>query len=226
MHNAQVVEPVSMLCFASKWVGEKTIEFHSVNGSKAAEDALRFDVAFRAWNILDECDALVTYNGDRYDIPHLYREFALAGLGPPSPFKSIDLFRVAKRLKFFSHKLDYVADQLQLGRKLDTGGFKLWLDVMAGDEKAWRKFERYNKHDVKVTEALYKDLLPWIKVPLNLNLFRDGEGCPRCDSKKTPQKRGFRYTGITKFQRYFCTDCQGWSTDGKAIERAGLRVAS
>ena len=227
MHNPQVVEPVSMLCFANKWVGERGTEFHSVNGSKDAEAALRFDVAYRAWSILDEADAVVTFNGDRYDIPHLNREFAAAGLGPPSPYKSIDLYKTAKRMKWFSHKLDYVADQLRLGRKLETGGFQLWLDVMAGDEKAWRKFERYNRRDVVITEKLFLELLPWIKNPLNYNLFREeGEGCPRCPSEKAPQKRGFRYTPTAKYQRYYCTDCGGWSSTGKRESGVDLRAVS
>jgi len=219
IHNAQVVEPVSMLCFAYKWVGEKGTEFVGVN------EGTPEDVAFAAWTILDKCDALVSYNGDRYDIPHLYREFAAAGLGPPSPFKSIDLYRTAKRLKFFSHKLDYVADQLRVGRKLETGGFQLWLDVMAGDEKAWKKFERYNRRDVVVTEKLYLELLPWIKNPLNHNLFSEEEGCPRC-GQGTLQKRGFRYTGIAKFQRFFCTSCGGWSSTGKRESGIDVRAVS
>ena len=63
--------------------------------------------------LLDEADAVIHYNGKRFDIPSLNKEFLLNGMFPPAPFKEIDLLTVARgRFRFVSNKLDYVAQQL------------------------------------------------------------------------------------------------------------------
>ena len=49
------------------------------------------------WKLLDEADAVVTWNGVSFDMKHLRREFVLAGLTPPSPWKDIDLMLTVKR---------------------------------------------------------------------------------------------------------------------------------
>ncbi|NIV35232.1 MAG: hypothetical protein GWN58_38990, partial [Anaerolineae bacterium] len=45
-----------------------------------------------AWELLDEADAVVHYNGKKFDIPTLNREFVKYGFTPPSPYKQIDLY--------------------------------------------------------------------------------------------------------------------------------------
>ena len=37
--------------------------------------------------LLDECDAVIHYNGSKFDIPTLNKEFLLHGLHPPAPYK-------------------------------------------------------------------------------------------------------------------------------------------
>ncbi len=71
--------------------------------------------------LLDEADAIVHYNGSRFDIPILHKEFLLAGMPPPAPAKQIDLLQVARRqFRFVSNKLDYVSQALGLGSKTDS----------------------------------------------------------------------------------------------------------
>ncbi len=56
---------------------------------------------------------------------------------PPAPFKEIDLLTVAKgRFRFVSNKLDYVAQQLGLGKKTEHSGHELWVQCMAGIPKS------------------------------------------------------------------------------------------
>ena len=47
--------------------------------------------------MLDEADVVVTFNGDKFDLKILNQEFLMAGLGPASPYKSVDLYKVVKR---------------------------------------------------------------------------------------------------------------------------------
>ncbi len=198
----QIVEPSSVICFAAKWYGSKDVVF-----SRDISDA---------WALLDSADAIITWNGDRFDLPHLNREFLDAGLGLPSPYASIDLLKTARRkFKFQSNKLDYVAGQLLGEHKTAHTGFKLWLDCMEEDPKAWKLMEKYNRQDVVLTERLYAKLRPWISSHPNSALYGDGtlDCCPKCNSTKI-QKRGFSYTTVSRFQQYQCQNCGAWFRSG------------
>jgi DNA polymerase elongation subunit (family B) len=210
----QLTSPGGMICFGAKWLDGKNVLFHR------GEDMLQ-----AAWDLLDEADVVVSYNGDRFDVPHLNRAFAVANMPPPSPFTSVDLIRtVRRRFKFPSNKLDHVLDELSLPRKAETGGFQLWRDCMAGDEAAWRKMKRYNIQDVRATEALYTRLTPWLVGHAHQGLYEDGiePVCSRCGSTNL-MKHGFSYTAVSKFQRYRCNDCGACSRGGKAIARENVR---
>lgn len=195
--------PGEVACFSAKWLGNKTVYFsRNINDAHA---------------LLDEADAVIHYNGKKFDVPHLNREFKSAGLFPPAPFKQIDLLHVVrKRFNLPSYKLQYVATWLKLGGKADTGGFDLWKGIMADDPKAWAKMEKYNKQDVVLTEKVYNELLPWIGSHPNQILY-GGVGCPTCGSADL-QKRGYAYTGVSKYQRYQCNDCGSYFRNTSRIE--------
>lgn len=153
-----IVEPSRVLCFAAKWLHERRVIFHG-EWQDTHEAMVR-----HAHELLDEADIVVTYNGPGFDEKHLAREFLLAGLQPPSPYQSIDLLKTARgRFKFPSNRLGQVGEALNIGSKLDTGGWSLWEGVLAGDPKARAKFARYNKQDVILTEQLLLVLRNWIK---------------------------------------------------------------
>lgn len=209
-----------VMSFAAKWYGEKELEFYSDfhNGHE--------DMVKAAHSVLDEADIVVHYNGTSFDIPHLQREFVLAGLTPPKPFKQVDLLQVArKQFNFASNKLEHVATQLGVGGKVSTGGFELWLDCLAGDEQAWAKMRRYNINDVRITERVYEKLLPWITQHPHLGLYTEDPTeniCGRCGSSRV-QKRGTTTTALSVFQIYWCRDCGGWSRVAKRTAGVDLR---
>lgn len=204
-----ILESSYVLCWSAKWLGSKEIMFSSVNKEGMLE---------RIHELLCEADAVVHYNGSRFDIPTLNKEFLLHGLQPPSPYKQIDLLKVVrKEFKFPSNKLDYVSQRLDLGKKTEHEGYTLWLKCMAGDSKAWKKMEAYNKQDVTLLEKLYYKVLPWIRNHPNHNLFTDRPVCSNCGSNRL-HKQGFKHTLTGTFQRYQCQDCGSWSKDSKAIK--------
>jgi uncharacterized protein YprB with RNaseH-like and TPR domain len=99
-------------------------------------------------------------------VPHLNREFVLAGLEPPAPYQQIDLLTaVRKQFKFPSNKLEYVLTTLGLAGKKKHEGHELWIKCMANDPKAWRTMTAYNKRDVRALEDLYYRIKPWIPNP-------------------------------------------------------------
>ena len=203
----QLVESVETLCWAAKWVGQDDIEFRSIHhdGKRTMVD--------RMWTLLDEADAVIHYNGKRFDIPHLNRDFLAAELTPPSPYQHIDLLGTArKKFKFQSNKLAYVSKALGLEGKVGHEGFRLWVKCMAGDPDAWERMREYNVQDMVLLEDLYKRLLPWIDNHPSYGAMRLGDVCPRCGGEDL-QRRGFTHTKVGKFQRYRCASCGGWLRD-------------
>jgi predicted RNA-binding Zn-ribbon protein involved in translation (DUF1610 family) len=212
----QVIRPGGVLTWAAKWYGEKAkIEFE-------ADWTLGHDnMIGRAWELLDEADAVLHYNGRRFDIPHLQREFMQLGLTPPSPYRQIDLLEtVKKQAKFFMNRLAHVAPELGLRGKIEHEGFPLWIKCLEGDEDAQRRMERYNKRDVTELIELYDVIRPWITAHTSHAAHAGEEVCPKCGSAKL-QWRGYAMTAQTKYRKFQCQDCGGWgrSTLAKKEDR-------
>jgi len=199
----QIVEPGYTLCWAAKWHGQREVFFNSVHQSSEKE------MLQEIFDLLEEADAVVHYNGEKFDIPTLNKEFAINNMGVPQPFHQIDLLKTSrKRFRFPSNKLDYVAQAFGLGSKVKHKGMELWNQCMEGNASAWKQMERYNKQDVRLLEPLYTTLLPWIKSHPNHALFMETDRpvCPNCGSKHVV-KKGTETTKTMSYQRYKCSDC-------------------
>lgn len=215
----QIVDDGRMICFAAKWYGDSQTMFFS-----EAKDGHRGMVE-AAWRLLDECDVLVSFNGKKYDVKHLNREFVLAGLGAPSPYRNMDLLPVVRRqFAFPSNKLDYVAQRLGLGRKVQHEGHGLWVACMEGDVEAWSRMEAYNRGDVVLTEALYDRLRPWLTGGPHLGLWVNGGGlaCPQCGGVECVPV-GEATTGVSVFEAFRCVSCGGVFRGAKAVRRVASR---
>ena len=209
----QLLESSYTMCYSAKFLGESQVYFDSVQ--KSTPQSMLEGVH----SLLEQSDAVVHYNGTKFDMPTLNKEFLLHKMTPPPPIKQIDLLRVVKsQFRFPSNKLDYVAQRLGLGKKKDHEGHTLWIKCMAGDSKAWQTMEKYNIQDVVLLEKLYKKLLPWIKTPINQALMNDRKGfvCPTC-AKPALVSKGYRYTSSGAYQRYQCKACGAYSTDTRSL---------
>jgi hypothetical protein len=193
-----------MLCFAAKWLGDKRIYSYK-------HDHVEFLEIL--WDLLDEADGVITYNGRRHDLPIINREFIKAGFGPPSPYKHVDVYEtVRKNFKFPSGKMQHVITELELGSKLDHEGFEMWVKCMEGDKKAWKTMLEYNIQDVKVLEKLYNKMLPWISSHPNRSLHEKDSVCPHCGSKHL-HYRGVYRTTVGEYRRIHCQECGAWSRE-------------
>ena len=208
----QLLESSYTLCYAAKWYGNDKLYFKSVY--KHGKD----DMLQSIHALMDEADAIVHYNGSRFDIPIIHKEFLLNGMSPPAPSKQIDLLQVARRqFRFVSNKLDYVSQALGLGKKVAHEGHELWIKCLNKDPQAWKTMEKYNKNDVVLLENVYQRFKPWIKNHLNLSvLSEDGLVCPNCGGKHH-QKRGYAVTTNAKYQRFQCQGCGNWFRGTKSI---------
>lgn len=172
-----------------------------------------------AHSLLDEADVVVHYNGNGFDIPWLNGELAKEGFTPPAPFKNIDLYRVVrKNYRLPSYKLQYVCQTFGLGGKIDTGGHKLWVDCLAGDEKAQAKMGKYCRQDVRLLPLLLDKVRPHLAGTVNMALLNGIEGlaCTKCGSVDL-QSRGTVPTTTRVYRRYRCNACGGWTRDTRSI---------
>lgn len=202
----KLISPGGTLCFGAKWLGEKSHVFYSEweHGTEAMVKA--------AHALFEEADAIITYNGDKFDIPKLMGEFVSHGLTPPPPPTSIDVYKTVKKLGFQSGKLGFVGPFLRLGAKVKHEGFSLWSSVLDGDAAARKRMEKYCVQDVKLLELVYQRLKPYITN--HPHLGKAGGQCPQCQSTNL-QSRGYRRTRMFKIQRVQCQDCGGWHTGKK-----------
>jgi DNA polymerase elongation subunit (family B) len=202
----QLHETSRVMCYTAKWYKDANVIFDSEHQSD------HYDMISGLHKHLSEADAVVHYNGNKFDMPVINRELLRYSLGPPTPYKNIDLLQVVKKqFRFVSNKLDHVVQELGIGKKVATGGHELWLDCMAGDEAAWERMERYNRHDVTILEGLYDRLMPWITNHPNHGLHSTSAGivCTNCGGDHV-QKRGIETTKTQSYQRYQCVDCHTW----------------
>ena len=109
---ARLIESSGILCWSAKWLGSEEVFFDSIH--KSSKKRLLRGIH----ELLSAADVVVTYNGNRFDLPVLNKEFLLAEMLPPSPYKSLDLYQTVKRqFKFTSNKLDHICEQLGFGNK-------------------------------------------------------------------------------------------------------------
>lgn len=197
-----IITPGYTLCWSAMWDHERSTKF----GWMADADGL--DAVYQ---LIDEADAIVSYNGQSFDLKHLNKDFALAGYAPPSGYHNIDLLlTMKKQFKFMSNKLDYVAPAFGLGCKTPHEGMALWDKVRAGDPAALAKMEKYNRQDVKLTKKLYHRVLPWIHNHPNVGMWivdPTKPVCTRCGSTDLVEK-GNQYNTLTQsYKRYKCNSC-------------------
>ena len=207
----QIVKDGYVLMWCAKWLGEKKIMSDTLVAHGVVPDLEKNEhhIAKSIWKLVDEADVVITQNGEQFDLLWLNTMFLKHHLPPVSTYKSVDTLREAKKSqRFISNKLDFMARKLDLGRKIDTGGFELWTECMNGDPQSWKKMETYCKNDVKILERLYMRLRPFMTLHPNLGTFADDADmhCPNCGSTHIKRK-GFFYTAVSKFQRYVCLDC-------------------
>lgn len=210
-----VVKQSQIMCFAGKWVNENSDPmFYSTyhNGYGGMMDA--------AWNLLNEADGLVYFNGDRFDRPKIQKELLVAGFDPPSPSTGIDLYSIVKKNFDFPYKrLDQVCKALGIGGKLGSHGAN-WRGCLENDPEAWEREKEYNIQDAILNEKLFNIVKPWVSTLPSVAVENGIDACV-CGSESLT-KEGFRFTRTGKYQRYRCRACGTWLTGNKRITHSAI----
>jgi hypothetical protein len=185
----------SLLTWAAKWLFESDI----MSGKVSLKEATwRQDksVVKALWNLFEDADVIVAHNGDKFDIRRCNWRFKINGLGPPSPYQTIDTLKVAR--KAFgspSYKQDYLNRALGLQRKIETK-FELWERCITGHQDGLDDMLEYNIGDIGGLEDLYVDIRAWIRGPVNLSMYGENKEkqCHNCLS-----------TDLTKLDKPYTT---------------------
>lgn len=205
-----------MLCWSAKWLFEDKVHHDRLNSREVVkQDDKRISKSL--WRLIDQADIVIAHNGDKFDIRKMNTRFILNGIKPPSPYQSIDTLKHARRrLSLSSNRLDYIAQVLGVGRKIDTGGFDLWDQSIKGNEEALKKMDEYCQRDVELLEEVYLELRPYIKPHPNIGLYIGDnlERCPSCGSENL-EPRGYYYTYINQYDAFQCGNCDSWSRSRK-----------
>lgn len=207
----QLLQETYVLCWCAKWEGSNKMMSDALWNYKKHKRHPEDDssVVRSIWKLLDEADVVVAHNGDRFDMPVLNSRFVVHGMQPPDPYKTVDTLKIARRkFRFDSNRLDALGIFLGVGRKQDTGGFKLWKDVLAGSEAAMKAMLTYNAQDVNLLEKVYKKLRAWDSGIHPLSTFSTSERptCNACGSAKV-HKKGLHIAQTRIYQRWKCADC-------------------
>jgi DNA polymerase elongation subunit (family B) len=231
INTDMIVTDWYVLCWCAKWLGEDEVmtcalpDYDTYKDDKENDYAVMEELA----GLLDMADIVITHNGDAFDLPRINTRMVYHGIEPYSPVRSIDTLKVAKKeFAFSSNKLDYISQFLGVGGKIKHDGFPLWEGCMSGDKASWRNMVDYCANDVQILEDVYLKMRAWHHGHPNLGVYMDdryGElACPKCGSDWVV-KDGTRVhaTNLSKFQRYRCKNCGGYSRGRKNLaDRKGL----
>jgi len=206
-----------LLMYSYKWSHERTVktaclpDFPRYKRSKYDDK----DLCRGLHRLLDEADIVCAHNGDAFDVKKINSRLIVNGFEPPSPYKTIDTLKIARRVfKFDSNKLDNICRYLGEGRKIPHTGAELWRGCVEGDEKSWRLMRRYGKQDTALLVRGYERLKSWAPNHPDLNLYRpkpvrEGTPCPTCTSTNT-QRRGIVVRVSRRYHRFHCRNCGHW----------------
>lgn len=213
----KVLEPSKIISISWKELGSSKTNVKCIADYKSYKPGVidDKDLIKDIWQVLDKADVVIGHHSDSFDLKKLNSRFVVHGLTAPSPFESVDTKKQAsKHFRFDSNSLNNLGQFLNLGKKVENGGFDLWVRCIAGDKQAWKLMKEYNVQDVVLLERVYLAIRPYISNHPNLAAIAGGEAgeckCPACTSTNL-SKRGFSVTKTGKKQRLQCGDCGAWS---------------
>ena len=221
----EITQPSVILSVAWRFLGEEKVNVRALcdypGYRKGSLDDRALVTDLHA--IFSASDIVVGHNSRKFDDKVSNQRFLIHGLPPPAPYRSVDTLAVARRhFKTSSFKLDDLATELGLSRKLHHVGFALWKGCMEGDPGSWARMRAYNRQDVEILTQLFLRLRGWAtNHPPLTHYTRDPVQCEVCLSYNT-QLRGHTVSKAGLKQRLHCTDCGHWTTCGKTIRDGAL----
>jgi len=209
-----LIKERAIICICYKYENDPKV--YSLTWNKGNDKKLLQDFV----KIINSADEVIGHNGDNFDIKHVRTRCIFHGIPMIPDIQSLDTLKLARRnFKFNSNKLNYIAQFLGLGKKIDTGGFSLWKDVMANNKSALKKMVDYCKKDVTLLEQVYQKLNSYTlsKTHVGVHQGLDSCSCPNCASVRTvSNKLRISASGIKK-RGLQCLNCGKYFSIPEAV---------
>lgn len=225
----QMLDQDFMLTWSARWLDEKKIISYRLTPEEARnQDDTRIVRALA--DLVREADVVIAHNIDKFDIPRLNSRVVFHQDEPLGPVETIDTLKLSK--KNFSephHSLDALAQKWGVGEKIDTD-MMLWIDCMAGNKRALKEMEKYNRHDIVLLEGVFNRMRPHVKRLKRLfEADRDFQFlCTNCGAEgiENFMRRGFYRTQASTFQKWQCKnpDCGRYYRDRVSIKSKRARL--
>lgn len=213
----QIKDDWAVIAWAAKWLDDSPSEVMYKDQRNAKNVKADKKLLQPLWKLLNQADIVLTQNGTSFDGPRLNARFILHGMKPPSPYRHLDTYRIARRVaQFTSNRLEYLTTHLcKKYKKLTHAkfpGMQLWKECLAGNKKAWDEMKTYNIHDVLATEELYHILKAWApeSMPKPYLIAESTQQCGVCGSANMVSN-GLRSTNKKTYRRLNCLSCGAWS---------------
>lgn len=204
----QVISESFILTYSAKYLGNENVIFGYLEYDDVKEEN-DFSLVEELYDLLNAADIVVAHNGKSFDMKVINTRLIYHGFPPPTPYKVIDTYLIAKRVfKFPSNKLDSLCQYMNLPTKISHDGFKMWKGYMHGETEAIAKMIEYNINDSIILEQLYLKLRAWDTQHPNLNVYVENVCvCPCCGSDKFAITEKNYYTSVAAYETYRCDVC-------------------
>jgi DNA polymerase elongation subunit (family B) len=204
-----------IIAFSAKWLGQRDIYYTDLRNERSDIKLLS-----KLRVLLNEADIVITQNGKSFDCRKINARLIYHGMTPPSPYRHIDTYRIAKNVAdFTSNSLEYLTSKLCSKytklKHTKFPGISLWIECLKGNTAAWNEMKRYNIHDTLATEELYGKLKAWIPESM-ARIYYVKEACRLCGPGTLMWHKGFEIKKSGRYHRYQCQKCYAWTIGGKA----------
>ena len=184
--------------------GDKEISVLSWNNGNDYEVIKKFV------EILNEADEIVGHNIDEFDLKLIATRAIKHNIPILPKFKTSDTLKMArKKFSFESNKLDFIANFLGIGTKIEHRGLEMLDDIILHNyKKALEEMIIYCIGDVSLTEKVYKKLKNYAYSMVNHSLIATNTKncCPECGSTNLNLEKTIMSN--SRIERVLkCTDC-------------------
>jgi len=218
----RIIRFQSILSFSYKLGDGKTkyIGLNTIPGYKPGDlddKKLMIEIS----KIINESDYFCGQNSDEFDIKIIKERIMFHNLPPlREDLALLDTKKLYKKVsRLPNNKLNTQSQFNGFGEKVKHTGTDLFIDCGAGDMKAWKTNEVYNKHDVDLTYANLMKVLPYVKLSKAQKIFTTDVICdnPLCLSTHLTKSKLRKVAGGWR-QQYQCQDCGCYKTPKELIK--------
>lgn len=217
-----------MISAAWQWIGSDNIYTACVLDDKARFEKDHTDdyhVIKSLKDEIDQADAVIAYNGRRFDIKEINTGLDRHRLGPLHEFVLLDPIQIAKSKFRFKggNSLANLCNLFELPVQKGKVELEDWIGATEGNKESIKKVVEYNITDIPTMVMVWERIKPFAPSKLNMNHFVDADVCSHCGSPDLKLHMKKKATRATIRYQYRCQDCHGFTTTGKTIRTENFR---